>query len=62
MEVSEEVIQKIERWVDSHPSPDEPLLVIGKNSYSPRQILEEARRGNESLRKFYRNINDAFES
>ena len=36
-------IKKLEEWVENHPEPDEALLFPG--AYTPRQILEEAKKG-----------------
>lgn len=43
----EEVVRRIKGWADRHPTPDEKLLVVGYNSYSPREIADEVRRRTE---------------
>jgi hypothetical protein len=44
MNVSSQVMGKLELWVAKHSAPDKPLLVIGRNLYSPNQVLEEIKK------------------
>ena len=53
MVVEQEVINELEGWVANHPTPDEPMLAAGHNSYSPRQILDEVRKGGELGKRLY---------
>jgi hypothetical protein len=43
--IDDTVISGVKRRVEDNPRPDEPLLVVGYNSYSPRQILKEIQSG-----------------
>lgn len=47
MEIDQEVIRELENWVAAHSKPDKSLLIIGKTSYSPNQILEEVKKATE---------------
>jgi len=40
-----ELAKVLKRWVQNHRTPDKPLLVIGRHSYSPKQIVQEIRDG-----------------
>jgi len=56
--IEQEVVEKLERWVANHPTPDKPLLCEGHKSYSPNQIVEEVRKGSELGEEFYRRIGE----
>lgn len=43
--IDDKLIKEITDWASKHPNPDEPLLVIGYDSYSPKQILDEVMQG-----------------
>lgn len=40
-------LQLLEHWTETHSAPDEPLIVAGPKTYSPREMLAEAKAGTE---------------
>lgn len=41
----DEIVQALNNWAEGHKTPDKPLLVVGRRSYSPKQLVQEVRRG-----------------
>jgi len=42
-----ELIKAVSEWVKRHPEPKKKVLVVGDNTYSPEEILEEMKQGTE---------------
>lgn len=43
MSREQKILSELERWASRHPYRDEPMLVFGSGSYSPRQMVHEIR-------------------
>jgi len=56
MEYDAKVITNLENWAANHSAPDKPLLVVGRASYSPKQILEEVRAQTKLGLEMYENF------
>lgn len=41
----DELVQALNGWAEGHETPDRPLLVLGRRSYSPKQLVQEVRSG-----------------
>lgn len=41
----DEIVQALNKWAEGHDTPDKPLLVLGRRSYSPKQLVQEVRSG-----------------
>ena len=45
-------LKLLREWAEAHEAPDEPLLCAGKETWSPREIAQEAEEGSEMGKKF----------
>ena len=60
VEVSGRAVEKLRDWVGHHPEPDEPLLVCGRKTYSPREILHEVEEGTNLGNTLYENFREEY--
>jgi hypothetical protein len=47
LELDNAVFIFIKNWANSHPYPDQALIITGYRTYSPKQILEEIKNGTD---------------
>jgi hypothetical protein len=53
------LIQALEKYVNRHPSPDKPMIRLGRDKYSPRQILTAIQANDEAGQLLIRVIENA---